>query len=113
MLLLDTTEINFISELRPDIVNWFRNNYSDQKSILNSKIIDIDYESIKSCINDFKKYCFPEYGDGNDAKLIYPYYIKDNRIAVYIISGDSWTECFRLTLLGNKLQIELIYLIVD
>lgn len=112
VLFLDTTDINLISEIRPDVVDRFRKTFSESKS-LNSKIISTDCKTIQSSIENFKKYRFAEYGDGRDARMTYPYYIKDDRIAVYVICGESWTECYRLTLLKNKLQIELLYLIVD
>lgn len=112
VLFLDTTDISLVGEIRPDVVDRFRKTFSESKR-LNSKIISTNCKTIQSSINNFKKYRFAEYGNGRDARMIYPYYIMDNRIAVYVICGESWTECYRLTLLKNKLQIELLYLIVD
>lgn len=113
ILLLDSSEIKIINKVRPDIVKDFREYFSKPVEEKYRKILATDKKSIKDCVNNFKLYCITENGPGIDSRLYYPFYVKDDKIALYEIYGNSWSECYRITLLNKKLLIELIDEIIE
>jgi len=118
ILLLDSSGIDRINEIRPDIVNNFRRNYSTPILENHKKVISSNVKSIKDC---FKNESLQNLILNNttletglsDKKLESPIYIKDDKMAVYEIYGEGWSECDRITLTDKGLLIEMIYIIQE
>lgn len=103
VLLLDTTEIDRIKEIRPIVVADFRDNYSSP--ILNkyTKLIPTDLKSVKDCFanENFQNLILNNTAletDLSDKKLKFPIYIKDDKMAVYEIYGKGWSECDKIAI---------------
>lgn len=113
ILLLDSSEIETINKIRPDVVMDFRRYYSKPTESKYRKTVITDKKSIRDCISNFEQYCLTEIDPEKDAKLYYPYYIKDDKIAVFEIYGDFWSEGYRITLQENKVLVELVSKIIE
>lgn len=113
ILLLDSSEIEIINKIRPDVVKEFRRYFSKPTESKYRKTVLTDKKSIRDCVSNFEAYCITENGLEMGAQLDYPYYIKDDKIAVFEIYGDFWSESYRLTLQGNKVLVELVGSIIE
>lgn len=118
ILLLDSSGIDRINEIRPDIVNDFRKNYSTPILENHKKVISSNVKSIKDCfknenLQDLILNNTTLEADLSDKKLEPQIYIKDDKIAVYEVYGEGWSECDRITLTDKGLLIEMIYIIQE
>lgn len=107
ILLLDSTQINRINEIRPDIVKDFREFSSYPIPDENKGIITMAVNSIKDCFIDenLRNLIIASF---NYEDLKYPIYIKDAKSAVFEIEGDGLHECKRITLTEKGIIIEMI-----
>jgi len=51
--------------------------------------------------------------DIKNKKMDNKVYIKDDLKAIYTIYGDSWSECYRISIKKEELLIELLYQIKE
>jgi hypothetical protein len=116
ILLLDNTEIKLIEKIRPDVVKDFRTNFS--QPINEKKTINLKVTSIQNCFSDpilleqlFSNTTLET--ERKDKNLDPDIYIKDNKVAVYLIYGTEWSECDRIRLTNEGIQIEMIYMTQD
>ncbi|NMB65335.1 MAG: hypothetical protein GYA16_10760 [Spirochaetes bacterium] len=118
ILLLDSSGIERINEIRPDIVNDFRKNYSKPILEKHKKVISSNVKFIEDC---FKNENLQDLILNNttietnlsNKKLQSPIYIKDDKMAVYEINGEGWSECDRIRITDKGLLIEMIYIIQE
>jgi hypothetical protein len=118
LLLLDTANICEINNIRPDIVKDFRKNFSlpildrfKKHQPTNSKNIK-DYFVKKELLNMLLS-VFDNGIDIKNKKMDNKVYIKDDLKAIYTIYGDSWSECYRISIKKEELLIELLYQIKE